>query len=97
MAEDAEVGYLDQRPRELYETDILLHLSAARDSQVARRAARARYSVSVTVTGQLAIHIEHDDTVRLFFVPHSLPGTLQIILHFLGVPLFSPTARVGIT
>jgi hypothetical protein len=68
MAEDAEVGDVEQRPRELYETDILLHLSAARDSQVARRGARARYSFSVTVTGQLPIHIERDDTVRLFFV-----------------------------
>jgi hypothetical protein len=68
MAEDAEVGHVEQGPHELRETDILLHLSAARDSQVARRGARARYSFSVTVTGQSPIHIERDDTVRLFFV-----------------------------
>jgi hypothetical protein len=68
MAEDAEVGHVELGPHELRETDILLHLSAARDSQVARRGARARYSFSVTVTGQPPIYIERDDTVRLFFV-----------------------------
>ncbi len=68
MAEDAEVGHVEEGAPELRETHILLHLSAPRDSQVARRGARARYSFSVTVTGQPPIHIERDDTVRLFFV-----------------------------
>lgn len=68
MVENAEVGHLEEGPHQLRETDILLHLSAARDSQMARRGARARYLFSVTVPGQPPIHIERDDTVRLFFV-----------------------------
>jgi hypothetical protein len=68
MVENDEVGHVEEGPHELRETDILLHLSAARHSQVARRGARARYSFSVTVTGQPPIYLERDDTVRLFFV-----------------------------
>jgi hypothetical protein len=70
MAENAEDGHDEEGPHELGETDILLHLSAARHSQVARRGARARkrYSFSVTVPGHPPIDIERGDTVRLFFV-----------------------------
>jgi hypothetical protein len=68
LAENDEVGHIEEGPPELREADILLHLSAARHSQVGRRGARARYAFSVTVTGQAPIYIERDDTVRLFFV-----------------------------
>jgi hypothetical protein len=67
MAKDAEVGDVEQRPAELSSINILLHLSAVRDSQGARRDARAGYSFSTTVTG-LSIHIKRGDTVRLTFV-----------------------------